>query len=136
MSNEITAPTTAGLATPSGETAVEVTGTGTRPGIIADATAKHSGTVPVQARNERFSSTDVAAFPTVTGREAGWKLTPVDRLSDLIDGPLDGGRYRVGISGDGGGVTVGWVPRTDERIGTAGIPEDRASANAWSSFTE
>jgi Fe-S cluster assembly protein SufD len=140
MSNEIDT-----LATPSGETAVEVTGTGTRPGgptgptgrgIVADATAKHSGTVPVQARNERFTSTEVADFPPVTGREAGWKLTPVDRLAELLSGPLDGSRYPITVSGDGDGVTVGWSPRTDQRIGTAGIPEDRASAGAWSAFEE
>jgi Fe-S cluster assembly protein SufD len=115
---------------------VEVTGTGTRPAIIADATNRHGNTtVPVQTRNERFSSTDVTAFPPVTGREAGWKLTPVDRIAALIDGPLDGGRYPVTVSGEGG-YTVGWTSRADRRIGTAGIPEDRASANAWSNFTE
>jgi Fe-S cluster assembly protein SufD len=91
--------------------------------------------VPIQARNERFSSTDVAAFPSVTGREAGWKLTPVDRLGALIEGELDGGRYPITVQGDGAS-TVGWSARTDARIGTAGIPEDRASANAWSHFAE
>ena len=30
--------------------------------------------------------------------------------------------------------TIEWVDRTDARIGTAGKPEERASANAWSSF--
>jgi Fe-S cluster assembly protein SufD len=136
MTNEITTPTQQGLATPSGETVVEVTGTGTRPAIIADATTTHANsTVPVQARNERFASTDVTAFPPVTGREAGWKLTPVDKLGALIDGELDGGRYEFTVTGDGP-VTVGWTPRTDERVGTGGIPEDRASANAWSRFAE
>jgi Fe-S cluster assembly protein SufD len=32
------------------------------------------------------------------------------------------------------GATVEWVGRDDARIGTAGTPEDRASANAWSTF--
>ena len=136
MTNETTATTTTGLATPAGETSVEVTGTGTRPAIIADATSRHErSAVPVQTRNQRFSSTDVAAFPPVTGREAGWKLTPVDRLSALLDGELDGARYPITVQGDGAS-TVGWSDRTDARIGTAGIPEDRASANAWSHFTE
>ncbi|HEV7622649.1 MAG TPA: Fe-S cluster assembly protein SufD [Amnibacterium sp.] len=136
MTNETTATTTTGLATPAGETSVEVTGTGTRPAVIADATSRHErSAVPIQARNERFSSTDVAAFPSVTGREAGWKLTPVDRLGALIEGELDGGRYPITVQGDGAS-TVGWSARTDARIGTAGIPEDRASANAWSHFAE
>jgi Fe-S cluster assembly protein SufD len=140
MSNEIDT-----LATPSGETAVEVTGiprpegpvgSGTRPALVADATGRHGTTVPVQTRNERFASTQVADFPAVTGREATWKLTPVDRIAALLDGPLDGRRYPITVTGDADGVTVGWAPRTDERIGTGGIPEDRASANAWSAFEE
>jgi Fe-S cluster assembly protein SufD len=126
MTNEITAPQTEHPATPS---------VAERPApLVADATSRH-GTVPVQARNERFSSTDVTDFPLVTGREAGWKLTPVDRLAALLDGPLDGGRYPITVTGEGP-VTVGWTERTDDRVGTAGIPEDRVSANAWSSFTE
>jgi Fe-S cluster assembly protein SufD len=125
------------LATAGGETAVEVTGTGTRPAIIADATSRHEkAAVPVQARNERFRSTDVADFPAVTGREAGWKLTPVDRIRPLIDGTLDGGRVEPTVHIEGPGGAVRWVGRDDPRIGRAGIPEDRAAANAWSSFTE
>ena len=124
--------TTRGLATPDGETAVEVTGTGTRPAIIADATNRH-GSVPVQTRNERFTSTDVHDFPEVTGREATWKLTPVDRLGELISGVLDGTRYEFEVP-DVDDVDVSWVPRSDSRIGLAGIPEDRASANAWTMF--
>ncbi|MCU1472311.1 Fe-S cluster assembly protein SufD [Amnibacterium sp.] len=142
MTNETTATTTTGRSTPAGETNVGGSATGTRPagptgrGLIADATSRHErSAVPVQTRNERFSSTDVTAFPPVTGREAGWKLTPVDRLGALIDGELDGGRYPITVQGDGAS-TVGWSDRTDARIGTAGIPEDRASANAWSHFAE
>lgn len=117
-----------------GSTATVVTGTGTRPAIIADATSGH-GDVPVQSRNERFASTDVGAFPPVTGREAAWKLTPIAELKDLIDGTLDGGRYEL-ESTVSGGAQITWVGRDDDRIGTAGIPEDKAAANAWSSFQE
>lgn len=117
-----------------GSTATVVTGTGTRPAIIADATSGH-GDVPVQSRNERFASTDVGAFPPVTGREAAWKLTPIAALKDLIDGELDGGRYGF-ESTVSDGAEVRWVGRDDDRIGTAGIPEDKAAANAWSSFQE
>ncbi len=88
------------------------------------------GLVPIQTRSERFTSTLVTDFPAVTGREAAWKLTPVDRIGDLIDGELDGSGYDVTAS-DVDGIAVEWVDRTDARIGTAGAPEDRASANAW-----
>ncbi|ROQ58837.1 iron-regulated ABC transporter permease protein SufD [Rathayibacter sp. PhB152] len=88
---------------------------------------------PVQTRSERFASTDVDAFETVTGREIAWKLTPVARLGDLIDGPLDGSPTPL-ESAAVEGVDVSWVGRDDARIGTAGLPEDRAAANAWSQF--
>ncbi|NQX06811.1 Fe-S cluster assembly protein SufD [Rathayibacter sp. VKM Ac-2856] len=90
---------------------------------------------PVQTRSERFASTDVDAFETVTGREIAWKLTPVARLGDLIDGPLDGSAAPL-ESAAVEGVEVSWVGRDDGRIGTAGLPEDRAAANAWSQFEQ
>lgn len=88
---------------------------------------------PVQTRSERFASIDVDAFEAVTGREVAWKLTPVARLGDLIDGELDGSATPL-QSTPVDGVDVSWVGRDDQRIGTAGLPEDRAAANAWSRF--
>lgn len=90
-------------------------------------------TVPVQTRSERFSSRVASEFPDVTGREVDWKFTPVDRIRDLIDGELDGSPYAV-FYPEVPGIAVDWVDRADTRIGTAGIPEDKASANAWGSF--
>ena len=96
----------------------------------------HSDTlVPVQTRSERFASTDPTAFPEVTGRELEWKLSPVPLLRPLIDGELDGTRYDVG-GAEGSAATIEWIARDDARIGRAGTPEDRASANAWSAFGE
>ncbi|MGR0219200.1 Fe-S cluster assembly protein SufD [Agromyces sp. ZXT2-6] len=91
--------------------------------------------VPVQTRSERFRSTDVAAFAPVTGREHEWKYSPVAAFADLTSGELDGSRLEV-TSTDAAGVELSWIPRDDRRIGTAGLPEDRAAANAWSSFDE
>jgi Fe-S cluster assembly protein SufD len=91
--------------------------------------------VPVQTRSERFRSTDVAEFAPVTGREHEWKYSPVAAFADLTSGELDGSRVEV-TSTDAAGVSLSWVSRDDARIGTAGLPEDRASANAWSSFDE
>lgn len=89
--------------------------------------------VPVQTRSERFRSVHRDEFPEVTGREVDWKFTPVDRLRELIDGKLDGAPYEV-ANGDAPGTTVEWIDRDDPRIGTAGTPEDRASANARGAF--
>jgi Fe-S cluster assembly protein SufD len=96
----------------------------------------HSDTlVPVQTRSERFRSTDVADFAPVTGREHEWKLSPVAVFADLTGGELDGSRLEVATTA-ADDITVSWVGRDDARIGTAGTPEERASANAWSSFGE
>jgi Fe-S cluster assembly protein SufD len=96
----------------------------------------HSDTlVPVQTRSERFTSTDPTAFPEVTGRELEWKLSPVPVLRPLIDGDLDGARYDV-RGGEGSTATIEWIGREEARIGQAGSPEDRASANAWAAFGE
>ncbi|WP_439954188.1 Fe-S cluster assembly protein SufD [Agromyces mediolanus] len=91
--------------------------------------------VPVQTRSERFRSVDVADFAPVTGREHEWKLSPVAAFADLTSGELDGARLGLETAG-AEGVAVEWIARDDARIGTAGTPEERASANAWTSFGE
>ncbi|WP_431221332.1 Fe-S cluster assembly protein SufD [Leifsonia xyli] len=97
--------------------------------------------VPVQTRSERFTSTDVSAFPAVTGREPMWKYTPVARIQELTSGELDGSPYAYSLTSTGDvtaakGVSTLWVGREDSRIGRAGKPEDRASANAWTAFEQ
>jgi Fe-S cluster assembly protein SufD len=89
--------------------------------------------VPVQTRSERFSSVLHDDFPAVTGLEAEWKLTPVAQVRALIDGPLDGAPYEYSAT-EAPGVSLEWVDRSDVRVGSAGKPEERASANAWGGF--
>lgn len=89
--------------------------------------------VPVQTRSERFASAAHGDFAEVTGRELEWKLTPVAAIRDLIDGELDGSEFPATVT-DAAGVTVEWIDRGDARIGSAGLAEERAAANAWSSF--
>jgi len=91
------------------------------------------GQVPIQTRSERFASVDHDAFPEVTGLEAEWKLTPVAHVRALIDGELDGSPYAI-LYPEAAGTHVEWIDRTDALIGSAGTPEERAAANAWSSF--
>lgn len=86
--------------------------------------------VPVQTRSARFASTDVAAFAPVTGREVNWKFAPLPKLQPLLDGDLDGAAYPF-LARESGGASVEWVRSDDERVGSAGLPEDRASAAAW-----
>jgi len=93
------------------------------------------GFVPVQTRSARFKSFDVADFPAVTGREAVWKLSPVAKFTDLTAGVLDGSVYDIDTTPHPD-VDVSWVDRSDTRIGTAGAPEERAAANAWTAFDQ
>lgn len=93
------------------------------------------GDVPVQTRSGRFASAAHADFPAVTGRELEWRLTPVEKLRDLIDGELDGSPFPAAVSA-AAGVTAEWIDRDDPRIGSAGLAEERAAANAWSSFEQ
>ncbi|WP_308468767.1 Fe-S cluster assembly protein SufD [Rathayibacter soli] len=89
--------------------------------------------LPVESRAARFRSTNVNDFPTVTGRELIWKRTPIAQIGDLIAGDLNGSVYDIRYE-PVDGLTVDWVNPDDPRIGSTGLPEDRASANAWGSF--
>jgi len=91
------------------------------------------GYVPVQTRSARFTSVEHDDFVAVKGIENDWKLTPVARVRPLIDDALDGSPYAYVVN-EAPGASVDWIDRTDARIGAAGTPEDRGSANAWSSF--
>jgi len=95
--------------------------------------AREKGFVPVQTRDARFRSYAATEFPEVTGQEVNWKLTPVARMRDLIDGELAGAPYAF-ESPTVDGIDVSWIDRADARIGSVGIPEDKAAANAWGSF--
>ena len=92
-------------------------------------------TVPVQVRSARPKSTNPADFDAVTGRELDWKFSPVAKLQDLIAGELDGSRFDYTAT-ESAGVSFSWIPVTDSRVGVAGLPEDKASANAWAAASE
>ena len=89
--------------------------------------------VPVQTRSDRFASAVHGDFAEVTGRELEWRLTPVAAVRDLLDDELDGSPFPAVVT-EAEGVTTEWIDRTDARIGTAGLAEERAAANAWSRF--
>ena len=91
--------------------------------------------VPVQTRSERFASGNIEDYAKVTGREPEWKLSPVEKLAPLLEGKLDGGRYEISTS-SAEGFSASWVKPEEAPRGVAGLPEDRAAANAWSSTSE
>ncbi|WP_111720514.1 Fe-S cluster assembly protein SufD [Homoserinimonas sp. OAct 916] len=93
--------------------------------------------VPVQTRSERFTSVDAADFPALSSSQLEWKYTPITRVKALAGEPVNGARYEYTVTDEtGDALLIEWLDRTDRRIGAAGKPEERVSANAWTSFSE
>jgi Fe-S cluster assembly protein SufD len=96
---------------------------------------QHGGSaVPEQSRADRRASFDLADFPVPSGREEGWRFTPMDRLHDLHAGAV-----ATGLPADVDvdippGVRIETVGRSDRRLGRTGVPEDRVAAAAWNGF--
>ncbi|MEQ4520593.1 Fe-S cluster assembly protein SufD [Pseudarthrobacter sp. B907] len=91
--------------------------------------------VPDSSRAGRLTSYKLADFKPLTGMEEDWRFTPLKRLRGLHTEVLNGAAPAVAVSGPDS-VRVETVGRDDARIGSAAIPEDRVSANAWENFTE
>jgi len=87
------------------------------------------------SRAERKTSYNVEDFAPLTGREEDWRFTPLKRLGGLHLEKLTGTAPAPKVTAPEQ-VKVETVSREDERIGSAGVPEDRVAANAWSSFSE
>jgi Fe-S cluster assembly protein SufD len=109
-------------------------------GPLAGASTKshsHGGGVgvPDSSRAGRLTSYTLEDFKALTGLEEDWRFTPLRRLRGLHTDALTGAAPAVTVSAPAG-VTVETVGRDDHRIGSAGIPEDRVSANAWTGFKE
>ncbi|WP_405471711.1 Fe-S cluster assembly protein SufD [Paenarthrobacter ilicis] len=109
-------------------------------GPLAGASAKshsHGGGVgvPDSSRAGRLTSFNLEDFTALTGLEEDWRFTPLRRLRGLHSEALTGAAPTVSVTAPAG-VTVETVGRDDQRIGQAGIPEDRVSANAWANFKE
>lgn len=91
--------------------------------------------IPDSSRAGRLTSYNLADFKPLTGMEEDWRFTPLKRLRGLHTAVLNGAAPAVAVTAPDT-VTVETVGRGDKRIGSAGIPEDRVSANAWENFAE
>jgi Fe-S cluster assembly protein SufD len=98
----------------------------------------HSGVgavIPAASRAAQFASFDVDAFEVPSGREEIWRFTPLKRLHNLHSGAVADGIVTVSVEA-ADEVVVQTVARGDARLGTAGTPDDRIAAQAWSSFVD
>jgi Fe-S cluster assembly protein SufD len=104
-----------------------------------DAVKRHSHGggvgIPDSSRAGRLTSYKLADFKPLTGLEEDWRFTPLKRLRGLHSEVLNGTAPTVSVTAPHR-VHVESVGREDSRIGSAAIPEDRVSANAWENFTE
>lgn len=91
--------------------------------------------IPDSSRAGRLTSYKLADFAPLTGMEEDWRFTPLKRLRGLHSDVLKGTAPAVDITAPEG-IIVETVGRDDARIGSAAIPEDRVSANAWENFSE
>ena len=91
--------------------------------------------IPDSSRAGRLTSYTLEDFPAIRGTEEEWRFTPLKRLGGLHTAALDGAAPAVAVEAPEQ-VRVETVGREDSRIGSAGIPEDRVSANAWAHFAE
>ena len=95
----------------------------------------HTG-VPIQTRNERPRSASVSDFPEVSKLQEIWRYIPQDLIRGLdqeVMGEVDQEAIELNLAA---GVTSRWVDSTDALIGSAGLPEDRISAAAWTNASK
>ncbi|HEY7853791.1 MAG TPA: Fe-S cluster assembly protein SufD [Aquiluna sp.] len=95
----------------------------------------HTG-VPIQTRNERPRSASVSDFPEVSKLQEIWRYIPQDLIRGLdqeVMGEVGPEAIDLKLAA---GVTSRWVDSTDALIGSAGLPEDRISAAAWTNASK
>jgi Fe-S cluster assembly protein SufD len=125
--------------TEEGESLSPINANGSKAPLAGEAVKRHSHGggvgIPDSSRAGRLTSYNLADFKPLTGLEEDWRFTPLKRLRGLHSEVLAGAAPAVTVSGPDS-ITVETVARGDRRIGSAGIPEDRVSANAWENFSE
>jgi Fe-S cluster assembly protein SufD len=98
---------------------------------------EHShGNVPIQTRSERPRSASVSDFPAVSKLQEIWRYIPEDKLRGLdgeVMGEVSEAELELRLAS---GVTSRMVDSTDAIVGTAGLPEDRVSAAAWTNASK
>ncbi|MDN4646298.1 Fe-S cluster assembly protein SufD [Arthrobacter sp. PsM3] len=125
--------------TEEGESLSPVNAAASKSPLAGEAVKRHSHGggvgIPDSSRAGRLTSYKLADFKPLTGMEEDWRFTPLKRLRGLHTEVLNGAAPTVSVTAPDS-VTVETVGRDDRRIGSAAIPEDRVSANAWENFTE
>ena len=104
--------------------------------LVGNTPAGATSPAPAVNKGEVFTSFDVSAFEVPSSRDEGWRFTPMRRLRGLHDGSAVASGRAVTTIDQVDGVQVETVGREDSRLGAAGTPADRVTAQAFTSFTE
>jgi len=95
----------------------------------------HGAVVPLQIRIDRPKSTSVSDFPAISKTQDLWRYLDVEQLAGLDADVLAEYKEQVSFTSQQG-LSVSWIPSTDARVGSIGIPEDRVSAAAYTNASE
>jgi Fe-S cluster assembly protein SufD len=96
----------------------------------------HGAGVPIQTRNERPRSTSIEDFAEVSKLQEIWRYLPIDKLKGLtqsVIGEISEDSVEIKLAE---GVTASWVETTKAKVGSAGLPEDRIAAIAWTNASK
>jgi len=98
--------------------------------------AHSHGNVPIQTRSERPRSTSVSDFPELSNRQEIWRYVPLEKLRGLdkeVLGELSESEVTAELAA---GTTMRWVDSTDPLVGSAGLPEEKVAAAAWTNASK
>ena len=96
----------------------------------------HSHGVPIQTRSERPKSTSISDFPEIQKTQEIWRYVPLEKLRGLdaeVIGEIKEEEIEVKLSDS---ITSRWIDSSNQLVGSAGIPEDRVSAVAWTNASK
>jgi Fe-S cluster assembly protein SufD len=95
----------------------------------------HGAVIPLQIRTDRPKSKSVSDFEAISPRQDLWRYLQPEQLAGLDADVL--GEYKQEVSFSAvAGVSIAWIPSTDSRVGSVGIPEDRVAAAAYTNASE
>jgi Fe-S cluster assembly protein SufD len=96
----------------------------------------HSHGVPIQTRSERPKSTTVSDFPEISKTQDIWRYIPQEKLRGLdseVMAEIGDSDIELSLSSP---LVSKWIDSSDSIVGTAGLPEDRIAAAAWTNASK
>lgn len=96
----------------------------------------HSHGVPIQTRSERPKSTSVSDFPEISKIQEIWRYIPQEKLRGLdaeVMAEISETDVELSLSAQ---LTSKWIDSSEAIVGSAGLPEDRIAAAAWTNASK